>query len=612
MGILALFCAFYVWTAASSIPVRFTSGADGIHGQIADAFLHGRLSLADAPPELTTLGNPYDPNENLSFRIPQQGGQGVHDLSLYDGKLYAYWGPVPALVLFAPARLVGLAFSESLAVAVFAFLALAFGVLALLTLQRRFAPRAAAWKVNLAIVGLGLGNVLPYVLRLVSGPAQYQVTIAAGACFAMLATWLLLSGLLRDDAQHRPDVRRLAWASLALGLAVGTRPSHVITAAGLLALAGWRLRGVAAPRRPRVALALLGPVAACGVLLALYNVARFGSPTEFGLSYQLATVDVTARDSFSLSYLLPGLWYYLVVPLRAMVTFPFLRLAPPLYYPGHAPADYDGVEPVAGVFVLAPLALVLLVVPFRRRLDGELRAVLLTLLGISAGLVFVASIAFWGTTMRYEVDFAAPLLLGALTVWLRAGRRWMVVAGAVAIAWTSVVGLALSVGGGHWALSATHPKLWAALNHDFSPISRLAARVAYDGPAIGEVTGPFLTDQTSLHYARLSDQNLNIRVSTKLIKLAVVVPSEGVTHLRARAVLLDPSVPVSVLVAGGGERRRVSLSRPQQRLDVPLRLDPGVHLVALQARPAVPGPDAPILELNGLRVDDGPGAEGQG
>jgi hypothetical protein len=608
IGLLALFCAFYVWTAASSIPIGFGTGADGIPGRLADALLHGRTDLGDAPPGLASLPNPYDPSQNG----PYQGR--VHDLSLYDGKLYAYWGPTPAIVLFGPARLLGVAFSQTLAVALFAFLGLVFSVLTLRTLLRRFVPETPAWKFHAGIVLLGLSNVVPYTIR---RPMQYEVAIAAGLCFALLAAWLLLSAVLMRE---RPSLRRLALGSLALGLAVGARPSHAITTAGLLLLCAWLLRRTpkGAPRR-RVAAALLAPVGVIGVMLALYNQVRFGSFTEFGLSYQLAAVDVTARDAFSLSYLLPGLWYYLIAPARLLLVFPFVELPPPPDYPGHVPAVYDGVEPTGGLLALAPLVLVLFAVPFlrgRHRLEADLRAVLLALVGIAMGLAVVASIAFWGATMRYEVDFASFLLIAALVVWYRLGavvaavrwRRLVTVLGAAAIAWASLLGLALSFSGNNSLLRVTHPGLWEALTRDFSWASRIGASVTNGGPTVATVDTPLRIPRRG-GYAKLDDQDAVFIVDQRPVEVHVVMPSSGPVHLRAIALRGDsiaPGTPMAlVMTLPDGRTRPVPLRGDDfEAIDVPLRLPRGVHRLILQASVQGQLTGYSTLILRNFRADD--------
>jgi hypothetical protein len=605
VGLLAFFLAFYVWTAATTAPIRFTSGADGVHGQMADAFLHGHVDLGDAPDDFGSLINPYDPDQNgVNDR-----NLALHDLSYHDGKLYSYWGPAPALLLFAPARLLGFAFSQTLAVAGFAFLGLLFSVLALLTLQRRFAPDAAAWKVHGGIVLLGLANVVPYMIR---RPDKYELAIAAGLCFAMLATWLLLSALLRQDGRA-PSLRRLALGSLALGLAVASRPSHVLTAAGLIALSAWLLRGTARDRRGRTVAALLGPVAAIGVLLALYNDARFGSFTEFGLRYQLAGVDVTARDSFSLSYLLPGLWYYVIAPPRLVPLFPFVELPPPPYYPGHVPKVYDGVEPTGGLLVLAPILLLLVAAPFRARaMEPALRAVLLTFAAVSAALAVFAAVAFWGATMRYEVDFASFLLLGAVLLWLRTRRRWITRLGAVAIVWAALLGLALSFTGpvapdGTLEFRKANPGLVAALNRDFSPVSRLATKVVHGGPVIARVEA-LGAQRQGRGYLTFGDQDMDVVMTPAPIAVTVVMPSAGDVHLRADALRgpgMDPASPLELAVRlPDGRVGTLPLSGPGGKVDIPIHLDRGVQRLDMAA--SVRGGASAqqiLLMLQGLRVE---------
>jgi hypothetical protein len=603
VGILAVFLAFYVWTAATSDPIRFTTGADRIEGDIANALIHGRLAVRDTPPGLAELPNPYDATQNAQWQAPIDGPDSVHDLSLYDGKLYAYWGPAPALLVFAPARILGFAFSQSLAVALFGFASLIFGILTLFVLQRRFAPAAPAWKVNAAIILLGCANVMPFILR---RPMQYEVAIAAGLCFVLLATWLLLGALLRDDASGRPDVRRLAGGSLALGLAMASRPSHAVTALGLVLLSGWLLRALPKEQRFRTAAALVGPVTVIGLLLAFYNYARFDSFTEFGLRYQLTSVDITERDMFSTSYLLPGLWFYFVAPPRLSLVFPFLQLPPPPGYPGDVPKLYDGLEPTGGLFAMAPLVLILLAAPMRRRLEPELRAVLLSFIAISAGLAIVAAVAFWGATMRYEADYASLMLIGALILWLRSTRRWVAVLGTVAIAWSSMVAVAVSLTGSRDMLRLNHPGLWDALSRDFSPVSRAIASVAYGGPAIAEVRDAVDYGVERLNYGSLGQQGITVTMGMDPMSVYIVMPSAGTAHLtatvaRGRGVV--PGTRVDLLVElPNGRTGTEPLTADRQSIDLPLKLGAGIQRVRLAPQTEAGPIRRGVLILEDLRA----------
>src|SRR5271170_5690218 len=114
LGAVALFAVlqlFLAWEAADGHlfdkrPTRYYHFA-------TDAMLSGQLSLKIIPPpQLLALPNPYDPALNQPYRL--------HDISLYRGKFYIYWGLSPCVLFFAPFRLAtGWWPSESLAAAFF-------------------------------------------------------------------------------------------------------------------------------------------------------------------------------------------------------------------------------------------------------------------------------------------------------------------------------------------------------------------------------------------------------------------------------------------------------------------------------------------------------------
>src|SRR5712692_5662699 len=124
---LAIVFAFYLWTASSSGNNPFTFGKklSDHYNLLSDAFLAGRLSLLVEPSkELLDLPDPYDPSLNAKFRL--------HDASLYKGKYYLYFGPVPALTFFIPFRLIlHRDLPENFAVALFCFGGLVWSILLL-------------------------------------------------------------------------------------------------------------------------------------------------------------------------------------------------------------------------------------------------------------------------------------------------------------------------------------------------------------------------------------------------------------------------------------------------------------------------------------------------
>lgn len=81
----------YLWISTTGRLDQWPSGKN-YYNLLAQAFQRGQLHLLLEPaPELLSLENPYDfrSRENISY---------LWDASLYQGKYYLYWGPVPGLI----------------------------------------------------------------------------------------------------------------------------------------------------------------------------------------------------------------------------------------------------------------------------------------------------------------------------------------------------------------------------------------------------------------------------------------------------------------------------------------------------------------------------------
>jgi hypothetical protein len=470
---LIAFCAvvgaYYLWTVWSSgTPLAFNQDRPDYFNLLSDALLSGHLHLLVAPdPNLLALPNPYDPAANQSLRI--------HDLSLYHDKYYLYWGPTPALLLYLPFRLLPLGdLPDTTAVFLFSFVGFCFSIACLRALAQRFVPDAPRWMLGAAAVALAFGNALPFTLRRV---AIYEVAITAGFCLSFIALYLVITGL-RDGVR----LGRLGAASLLVGLAVGARPTMIVWALGLVVVAAVLCRRTP-DRRTRLQLTgvLLGPVVFIGFLLMLYNVARFGSPADFGQKYMLAGYDPATRDGNKLAYVPPGMWYYLLSRPHLTAGFPFFHLAPPpSSYPFTEPLHYDGVEFVSGLLPAVPFVAFALLVPAVLR--GMARRVTLALIAVGLLIIFMASFALWGATMRYEVDFASVLLIAAALGWIGwtvrlngLPRRMVAGGGVILIAWGAAAGAAFGIKGYYDGLRASSPKTYTRLQRLTSPIPTLVS-----------------------------------------------------------------------------------------------------------------------------------------
>ncbi|MET0602652.1 MAG: hypothetical protein ABW167_11735 [Baekduia sp.] len=482
----ALVGAYYLWTVWSSGSPFNAAGRSGpmqnYFNLLSDGFLAGHLHLLVAPdPNLLALPDPYNPAANQGLRI--------HDLSLYHDHYYLYWGPTPALLLYLPFRLLQLGdLTDTLAVFIFAFVGFCFSVACLRALAQRFVPDAPRWMLGAAAVALAFGNALPFTLRRV---AVYEVAITAGFCLSFIALYLVITGL-RDGVR----LGRLGAASLLVGLAVGARPNMIVWALGLAAIAAVLYRRTP-DRRARLQIVgvLLGPVVLVGFLLMLYNVLRFGSPSDFGQKYQLAGIDPRTHEGNKLAFVPPGLWYYLLSRPHLTLGFPYIYLAPPpASYPFTTPLRYDGVEPVSGLLASAPFVVFAMAIPAVLR--GTARRVVLGVLAVGLLILLITSFALGGATMRYVVDFASVLLIAAALGWVGLAvrlsglrRRLLAGGGVLLIAWGVACGAAFGIKGYYDGLRTSSPKTYARLQNLTSPIPTLISALKGEPKAV-DISAP--------------------------------------------------------------------------------------------------------------------------
>jgi hypothetical protein len=472
----ALLFGFYLWTASAGLPSDWGEAQNRPYNLLTRALLKGQLHLDVEPrPELFELSEPYHPGRNAPYRL--------HDASLYRGRYYLYFGVVPVLTLFLPWGLAGLGdLPQPAAAAVFSLVGFVFSALLLRHLLRRHLPAPPKAALFLAFLVLGLTNVTPFILR---GALVYEVAIAAGYAFSAGAAWLFATA----GARGTFSLTRLALGGLLLGLAVGSRPNLVLLVPilPLLALSGGRPPSLKAAARP--ALALMAPLALCGLALGLYNHARFDSWTEFGTRYQLVGVPPIAQ--FASHAVGPILYYELLAPPALRVDFPFLFADQG--WRGSLPEGTFIDSSTAGALAQSPFLLILLALPWILRgapvrAPGALRRELLTLIGAGLVVPSLTAFVFASAAMRFEVDFVHLLLVPALVLWfvlaVRMGerRRWrwlfrLLVAGV--FGWSALAAVALSLTGTD-PLRETNPEQFATLEAKAKPLRRIVGMIARD------------------------------------------------------------------------------------------------------------------------------------
>jgi hypothetical protein len=472
---LALMVLFYSWTALTSgWSARPTEDSPFYYALMAKSFLAGQLNLLiDPSPELLALPDPYDSVQNQRYRL--------HDAILFNGKYYLYYGPVPALVLFMPFRwLTGLDLPEPPVVVFFCSVALMYAFLLVRFLCRTYLPATPFWLLLAAVPALGFGSAYPFMLR---RPIHYEIAVAAGQAFVFASLYYGVVGIL--GARLRRDY--LALSGLLLGLAGGAR--FTMLGAGLIpvVLAAYVMIGRRREESLRqhliAAMTFLAPVAACVFLLGLYNYLRFGSWTQFGLTYTLhGWISARTYQFTSVARLPAGLFYYLLAPPYVNGVFPFVRLAPRFFLKPPFPDYY--LEPVAGLLPDAPFVAILLFAPaffvaFRR---SHAALCLFVAASMAVGLALLGLYSLWAGSMRYEIDFAMFLLIPSLLLWYavlntlgRTDRRRTLAGAAFALllAVTVVFNTAFSITGYYDNLRTGSPHTYEAIHNFFRPLERL-------------------------------------------------------------------------------------------------------------------------------------------
>ena len=407
--VCALVIGIFAWIAEPSFSLESKSprAEDSYYNLLVQGFRAGQLNMKmEVPPGLAQLADPYNPAVNAGY-IEQ-----VNDMSYYKGKIYLYFGVTPALVLFWPyAALTGHYLHDKDAVII--FFALGFLVAAglLRAVWRRYFPEASIWMAAVGMLALGLVMGTQKVLTLWCN--VYEIAIVCGFAFIMLslaAIWCALH-------ESKRKVLWLLMASLAYGLAVGSRPTLLFGVIILLMPVAHAWRSAAEPgSRRRVGLLLVaavGPVMLIGLGLMLYNTLRFDSPFEFGWHYQLAAgYRSNTAQQFSLHYLWFNFRFYFLEPMRWGGHFPFLHGVPLL----PLPSGYIGVgDTYGGILSKNPLVWLALAATLAWRGRPVEAVSVLRWFAAAVCLLFVICALtlclFFAAGSRYELDFLPALML---------------------------------------------------------------------------------------------------------------------------------------------------------------------------------------------------------
>ncbi|WP_243388657.1 hypothetical protein [Bifidobacterium scaligerum] len=410
------------------------------YGHTADSLIAGRTWLdLPVPDALAATADPYD--VTTRSKLLAQGVTPLYwDYAYYQGHWYSYFGVLPAVVLFAPYKLLtGRTLPTAAAELFLMLLFIIFFTLLVLRVIHRVMPKTSLAAASLITLSCLLGSQLGYMLYRTN---FYQVPLAASLTLTSLGLWFWMGA----TTTHRPvlpsdrwqvgktaplSLPRLALGAWCIAANFGCRPTFTLTAllafptfwpqirAMVSELKSGKTNRVAGMRMLYAPLAMIVPALAIVVPLMLWNHARFGSLLNFGNAYQFSIADMTKYVTPTASVPVTA-WYYLFLPMRFTAAFPWVAAsAAPM-------PEWSYYEVMSGgLFVTMPLLALSLILPFLRRLEMHgMRALLLSCLGL-AGVIIVFNSAVGGLGWRYTADFAYLLALASIPglLWLVNGRE---------------------------------------------------------------------------------------------------------------------------------------------------------------------------------------------
>lgn len=386
----------------------------------AQSFQTGQLYLLiKPPPELLQLSNPYDPAERHGINVPI-------DISLYKGKFYSYWGPVPAMIICALEPLYHKTISDRDLVFGFTVGIFLCQFLLILIIWDRFFQDLPKWNILMAIVLMGLATPSSWML---SSGKIYEAAIAGGQFF-------LLSGFLAAFAaldRTSPSNWRLALAGSLWALAVGTRFVLTIPIGFLVLMSMYWIYKASHGLTARLLYKLISlglPLAIGAIGLGWYNWARFGSITETGFLYALAGpyLQKYSDKLFSPIYILQNLYNYLFVPFSIGPNFP--NIQPTLgkltaIFPFYSLPEIYFTNLITGLLYTVPFVVFgivpsgqLILKVFEKNSTNKMsqdpdqklfRWIIICLIGCWLAAFITLLMFFWAAT-RYMEDFMPALL----------------------------------------------------------------------------------------------------------------------------------------------------------------------------------------------------------
>ena len=386
------------------------------YAYLADSLLKGRLSLdLPVPDALANLVNPYDFAARYDIAV-NEGATIYWDYAFYQGQYYCYFGVVPAVLFYVPFQLItGSSLSTPTAIAFLGTVYLFVSALLIIRIAYRyFAQHMTPIRLLLGyLIFVGASNVfyLGFVSRF------YSVPILTSMILTTLGLFLWLSARRESGRLVWLSILCLASGTILMVLNFGSRPQFVLAcflAFPIFWTEIFKERLLFSRKGFAATLSVLISIGVALAPLLAYNYCRFGSPLDFGSSYNLTGFDMTTYDQAKRTTL-SIVFYYLFQPLNLSAEFPYVHITAMDFSTEWAPN-----EPMfGGLLFLTPCLFLILLLPFAYKLLKKKGIASLCIwMLIFSFIVLLVDTRQAGVTQRYFSDFAWYLaLVDIVVVW---------------------------------------------------------------------------------------------------------------------------------------------------------------------------------------------------
>jgi hypothetical protein len=246
---------------------------------LVDALIAGRTYLDHGMPEMMLIAErPYD-LKWLERNGYHRDVYWMSDWVYYNGKLYCYFGIVPAILLYVPYKLItGEYLSNNAGILLFVVIAVILMAMLWRFLAKKYMPGTLFVFYLLSFLALFFASGLFGPLRFTR---FYSIFPAAGFMFIVAGIFLLLKSVEHE----KPNRLKVIFACLCFALAVGCRPSLAVVSV-IVPIVLWKYRSL------RLAMFILAPYIIVAIPLCIYNYVRFGSIFDFGVNYNMTNINL--------------------------------------------------------------------------------------------------------------------------------------------------------------------------------------------------------------------------------------------------------------------------------------------------------------------------------